>query len=166
MDRLRRGGAIALTVLTGLVVATGWMYWSHALVAHLPGPRLVNALPLDALSQHDSVPDWEFLAVFLAVGALSSARRHWSARPVGVVLVGLFAWAVMTTFDTASLFTVRQVPFTQALTGALRLVPCYLAAALVAIGAARPMSRRPILDRVPAGKSSSRLERDDAVHGS
>jgi uncharacterized membrane protein AbrB (regulator of aidB expression) len=121
-----------------VIAAVGWLYWLRAIVAHWPGPKLGQALPLDALSSRDTVPLVVFVVVFALAGALigRGVRRSRFRRVPGVLCVTLFVWVVLYGADTVSLFTVRQIPFLDSLRQALSLVPAYLAAALAGVAAA------------------------------
>ncbi|MGE5131996.1 MAG: bifunctional lysylphosphatidylglycerol flippase/synthetase MprF [Gemmatimonadota bacterium] len=128
--------AAAITVITSL--ATGWLYWLRAGVAGWPGPRVTDALPLDELPGHDSVPLLIYLAVFgLAATALGLAARalRLDRLTAGLGLAaGTGGWLLLA--DAFSLLVVRQVPASEALRQAARLQPVYLAAALAGAGGA------------------------------
>ena len=65
-----RIAGISLAILLVTTMATGWLYLLRAGVAHWPGPRVADALPLDELPGTDSVPLLGYLAVFAVAGAL------------------------------------------------------------------------------------------------
>jgi hypothetical protein len=149
-SRSRRAGGALLSILVlgfgSLILVTaavGWLYWLREFVADWPGPRLANALPLDALSLRDSVPTVVFIVVFAGVGALAgSGRRRLQIRRAWASLgLGLWVWVLLYCFDTISLFTVRQIPFVQALRQALPLLPIYLGALVATLGEALPNRR-------------------------
>ena len=62
--------AIAMAVAIALVtsLATGWLYLLRGGVAHWPGPRVADALPLDELPGHDRVPLILYVAAFSLAG--------------------------------------------------------------------------------------------------
>jgi lysyl-tRNA synthetase, class II len=127
---------LAIVLVTSL--ATGWLYLLRAGVAQLPGPRVADALPLDELPGHDSVPLVAYLAAFAIAGMLLGlvARAAGLDRlTAGLVLAsGTGLWLFL--IDTFSLFVVRQVPASEALQAASRLQPVYVAAALAGVGGA------------------------------
>ena len=64
-----RAGFAAIAGLAVLVAATGWLYLLRP-QAHLPGPRVGDALPLDELARHSAVPLGVFALVWATAGLL------------------------------------------------------------------------------------------------
>ena len=143
--QLRGAAALALrvvAVVAAIVVvtslATGWLYWLRAGVTGWPGPRVADALPLDELPGHDSVP----LLAYLAVSGVAAAALGLVARALRLdrltaglgLAAGTGGWLLLA--DAFSLLVVRQVPASEALRQAARLQPVYLAAALAGAGGA------------------------------
>ncbi len=160
VKRLRGSAALVLRV-AGVVIAimlvtsiaTGWLYWLRASVAHWPGPKVADALPLDELPGHASVPLVVYLAVFVIAGAalgLVARAMRLNRLSAGLSLAaGTGLWLLI--MDASCLFVVRQVPFAEALRAAARLQPVYLAAAVAGAagallgGRARPGGLTPRL---------------------
>src|SRR5260370_15903465 len=78
MDRQLRGwvavvlrvAVVVVTVMLVTSVANGWVYWLRAGVAHWPGPKVADVLPLDELPGHDGVPLVVYVAVFVVAGVM------------------------------------------------------------------------------------------------
>ncbi len=113
VHRLARIGIGTAAVLAGFAIvlaASGWLYLVGP-GTHLPGPVVGEALPLDELAKHSSVPLVLFVAVWgtaaLALGLL--ARTVSLGRLSAALLAGLFAgfWAYLTT--GVSILVVRQI---------------------------------------------------------
>lgn len=127
-----RPAVVALGIIVVTSLATGWLYWARGAAAGWPGPRVHDALPLDELPGHDSVP----LVVYLAVSVLAAVLLGLVARAAGLdrltaglsLAAGTGGWLLAV--GAFSLFVVRQVPATVALRDAGRLQGIYLAAAL------------------------------------
>jgi lysyl-tRNA synthetase class 2 len=141
-----RAVAVALAIIVLTSAATGWLYWLHVQVAGWPAPHVANALPLDELVGHASVP----LVVYLAAFGVAAVLLGLVARMLrldrltaGLSLAagtGLWLLAV----DTFCLFVVRQVALTEALRTAAGLQAVYLAAVLAgAAGALLGTGARP-----------------------
>ena len=121
-----RATAVVLAIVLAPLAAAGWLYWVRAGVVGWPGPRVADALPLDELPGHDSVP----LIVCVAAFAASGLMLGLAARAVRLDRLTA-AWALaagtgiwLLAIDAVSLFVVRQVPAAQALraaAGAARL---------------------------------------------
>lgn len=138
----RRLGLLPLTPLAA-IAASGWLY-----VVQPPalGPSIGEALPLDELSHHDAAPLLWFVAVWLAVAAMLGLYARWARidRLTAALLLGTAVGAFTYLETGVSLAVVRQVPLRDALDVAARLKAIYLAATLVAVGAAalaRPRRR-------------------------
>jgi lysyl-tRNA synthetase, class II len=133
-----KAAALVLTVILVTSMATGWLYWLRAGAAHWPGPRVADALPLDELPGHDSVPLAVFAAAFGVAAVLSGlvARALRLDRLTAGLGLAAAAWLWLWLADAFSLFVVRQVPAGLAMREAARLQPVYLAAALAGAGGA------------------------------
>src|ERR1039458_2395925 len=78
MDKYLRGTAtvvarvvvMVLAIVLVTSMATGWLYWVRAGVAHWPGPRGADALPLDELPAYDGVPFVVCLTAFALAGLM------------------------------------------------------------------------------------------------
>jgi lysyl-tRNA synthetase class 2 len=127
-----RGMALALAIIFVTSIATGWLYWARGAVAGWPGPHVTDALPLDELAGHDSVPLMVYLAAFgiagVALGLLARALRFDRLRAGLFLACGVGTWLLLA--DAFSLVIVRQVPAGQAIRAAAGLQPVFLAAAL------------------------------------
>jgi lysyl-tRNA synthetase, class II len=125
-----RGAALALAIIVVTSIATGWMYWARG--TGWAGPPVADALPLDELAGHASVPLGVYLAAAgiagVALGLLARALRF-DRLTAGLILAsGTGAWLFLA--DAVSLFVVRQVPAGLAIRAAAGLQPVFLAAAL------------------------------------
>jgi lysyl-tRNA synthetase, class II len=139
LSAVARAAGLAIAIVVVPVVATGWLYWVRAAVQHVPGPRVRDALPLDELAVHDSVPLVIYLVAFACAGGLLglSVRALRMTRLVaGLSLtVGVTIWLLLV--DTISISVVRQIPYGTAFQYAVGLQAVYLAAILCgAAGAA------------------------------
>ncbi|HEY7397259.1 MAG TPA: phosphatidylglycerol lysyltransferase domain-containing protein [Gaiellaceae bacterium] len=142
---MRRAAALPLSL--GIVVAsTGWLYVSRGLFS--VRPRVGEALPLDELARHSSVPLLTFVCVWGATAVLLGTVARWArvARlaAAGLLAVGVGAWQYAAL--AASIAIVRQIPAQQALDAAARSSSVYAAAAIAALGGAllaRPERKRP-----------------------
>jgi hypothetical protein len=134
---IRRSGHLFLLTLLHVTATIGWLYWVRATVAALPGPKLGDALPLDALATHDSVPVVIYLVAFALAGVLLGLAMHHlrlEGRGRAAVLVA-YVWFVLYVFDVISLFTVRQIPFLNAIGQAFSVGSAYVAAVVAGIAA-------------------------------
>jgi lysyl-tRNA synthetase, class II len=124
--------ALVVAVPSLVAVATGWLYWVRDPVASWPGPRVQDALPLDELPGHDTVPLLAFALVFLLAGALIGllCRGLRITRVSATLSTGLGVAAALLVVDTFSVYVVRQVPIGTALHAAVRLPPIFIAALL------------------------------------
>src|SRR5215831_2205936 len=137
---------VALAIMLVTSLATGWLYVLRASVAGWPGLRVADALPLDELPAHDSVPLTVYVAVFGIAGvilAVVARAVRLDRLTAGLSLAGgTGVWLLLV--DGFCLFVVRQVPASEALRAAARLQPVYVAAALAgAAGALIGRSARP-----------------------
>jgi lysyl-tRNA synthetase, class II len=135
---LARAAVLALVIVAATSLATGWLYWARASVASWPGPRVLDALPLDELASHGNVPLFAYLLIVGCAGVLIglAARVLRIGRAVaGVgVAVGTGVWMLL--IDMICLSVVRQVPFGVALPQAVGLQAVYLSAAICGAAAA------------------------------
>jgi lysyl-tRNA synthetase, class II len=159
LDQLRLIGSSALRVLGTVLaaaalstLATGWLYWLRSAIAAWPGPRVKNALPLDELPSHDSVPLLVYVAVLglAAVIAGLVARAAKLSRWTAGLSLAAATWLWLFAVDAFSLYVVRQVPGAMAVHAAVGLPAIYLAAGLA--GAAGALLGRP----VPPGAGTHR----------
>ena len=106
----RSAVAIALSLVV-VLAATGWLYVTRPLVS-APGPAVHDALALDELSQHGSVPLVLYLLVWGAAALLLAALARWARAErltAGVVLgLGVGAWLYLV--NGISILVVRQIP--------------------------------------------------------
>ena len=134
-----------------IVAATGWLY---VIQPHsgVPGPAIVDALPLDELSRRSAVPLLVFLAVWtaaaLSLGLIARAFRA-ERLTAGLMLgLGVGGWAYLQT--GLSLLIVRQVPAHQAFHAAAVQTAVYLPAVLAgAAGALGGRARKSARPRSP-----------------
>jgi lysyl-tRNA synthetase, class II len=143
-----RVAAVTLAVVVVTAVTTGWLYWLRVQVTGWPGPRIRDALPLDELPGHDTVPLIVFVLAFAAAGLIlglvaRAAGLDRLAAGLGLAL-GVGAWLLVA--DAICLFLVRQVPAAPAFRAAAGLQPVYVAAALAGAGGAL-LGRRTGADR-------------------
>jgi lysyl-tRNA synthetase class 2 len=148
---LRRAGAVPVALLTTFAVS-GWLYLVRP---DLPGPRVANALPLDALSKHDASPLLWYAVVWGAAALLIATYARWArlerlTAAFGLALaVGLLAYVA----NGVSVAVVQQVSAHAAFDTAARLESTYLPGAFVALacaGLARRARRRETPFVVPA----------------
>ncbi|HEY5059644.1 MAG TPA: phosphatidylglycerol lysyltransferase domain-containing protein [Gaiellaceae bacterium] len=115
MIRVGRSALAAALALGILAAATGWLYLVRPAVS-LPGPVVHDALPLDELSQHGSVPIALYLVVWGAAAVLLALLARWvrlerlTAGLLLAIAVGAWLYAV----DGLSILVVRQIPAHQA----------------------------------------------------
>ncbi|MGD0942901.1 MAG: phosphatidylglycerol lysyltransferase domain-containing protein [Acidimicrobiales bacterium] len=133
-----RAVALPIAVPIVMLVTTGCLYWARAAVTGVPGPRVADALPLDELAGHGSIPLLVYVASYLLVGCLLGLLAKWLGTDRLTAGIALAAGAGVVTFglDSLSLFIVRQTGYGQALTAAGHLQTVYLTALAVGIGGA------------------------------
>lgn len=129
-------GLVVLLVPLMVCAATGWLYLMHGHIA-MPGPRIPEALPLDELPGHASMPLLPFIVAWGGAGlVLGRAARAARVRlRVTAPLFGLGSGVLLAAITWFSIFVVRQIPSAEALSAALRAPAVYSAAALVTLGA-------------------------------
>ena len=144
-----RAAVLALAIILVTSVATGWLYFLRASVAHWPGPAVRDALPLDELPGHDSVPLLVYIVAFGVAGAalgLVARAMRLDRLAAGLALAaGAGVWLVVV--DAVCLLVVRQESFGQGFRAAVGLQPIYLAAALSGAGGAL-LGRSSTADRI------------------
>jgi len=113
--RAARSGAASVLALGVVATATGWLYILRPLVS-LPGPVVHDALPLDELSQHGSVPVPLYLAVWGAAAVLLGLLARWARaeRLTAGLLLGPAVGAWLYALNGVSILVVRQIPAHQA----------------------------------------------------
>jgi lysyl-tRNA synthetase, class II len=131
---VRRAGSVPVAVAAALA-AYGWLYLARL---SLPGPRLGDALPLDELSKHASVPLLEYLAVWGAAAVLIGLYARWAglARLSAALLLAVTVGGLQYLGNGASVAIVRQISASGAFDASARVEVTYLPAALVAIACA------------------------------
>src|SRR5579871_6370889 len=114
MARVAAAGRTLVAAALSLAVvlaASGWLYLVRPLV-HLPGPAIRDALPLDELSGHATVPVLLFLAVWLPAAALLGAIARWARaeRLTAALLLALGVGGLVYLVNGMSILIVRQIP--------------------------------------------------------
>jgi lysyl-tRNA synthetase class 2 len=136
--------SLAALVLSFAVVlaATGWLYLARPLV-HLPGPAIHDALPLDELSAHATVPLLLFFAVWVPAAALLGALARWARveRLTAALLLALGVGGLVYFVNGMSILIVRQIAGETAFRAAAIEQAVFLPAALA--GAAGALLGRP-----------------------
>jgi lysyl-tRNA synthetase class 2 len=111
MARTARAAAALLLSPAVLVAATGWLYLVRPTAASLPGPPLHDALPLDELSHHGSIPLPVYLAVWACTAVLLALLTRWARADrltAGLVLgAGVAGW--LYAVNGVSILVVRQI---------------------------------------------------------
>jgi hypothetical protein len=138
--RVAQFSLVALLVPVMVCVATGWLYLMRGHMP-MPGPRMPEALPLDELPGHASVPLLPFIVAWGAAGlTLGCAARAARVRlRVIAPLFGLASGALLAAATWLSIYVVRQIPSGEAFHAALAAPAVYSAAALVTLGALLPV---------------------------
>ena len=115
MARVLRPAVAAVLAVGVLAAATGWLYIVRPVVG-LPGPVVHDALPLDELSHHGSVPLLLYVAVWGASAVLLGLLARWARaeRLTGGLLLGLAAGGWLYAVNGVSILVVRQIPAHQA----------------------------------------------------
>jgi lysyl-tRNA synthetase class 2 len=155
---VREVGRVAAMIVTTIVVSTfsfGWIYLLRAPTAHWPGPRVVDALPLDELAGHSDVPlVMFFLAVTAGAFFIGVVARLLRFDGIQIALLaGAAVGAWLYVVSAISIFVVRQVPLEDGFDAARNLGASYLTAGVVAVVlalvAARPSGEQWITRLVP-----------------
>lgn len=128
--------ALALSVAV-LVAATGWLYVART-HSSFPGPPMRDALALDELSHHASVPLLLFLGVWAVAAALLALIADWAGAErltAGLVLaIGVVGWHYA--LNGVSILVVRQIPAHEAFHAAAAERAVAVPAALAGIAGA------------------------------
>ena len=144
MARVARWAAASVLALGVVAAATGWLYILRPLVS-LPGPVVHDALPLDELSRHGSVPVPLYLAVWGAAAVLLGLLARWTGaeRLTAGLLLGPAVGAWLYALNGVSILLVRQIPAHQAFHAAGAEQAIFIPAALAgAAGALLARQRR------------------------
>jgi len=148
MARVVRPVAASVLALGVLAAASGWLYVVRPIVT-LPGPVMHDALPLDELSHHGSVPLPLYLAVWGVSAVLLGLLARWGGaeRLTGGLLLGLAVGGWLYVVNGVSILVVRQIPAHQAFHAAgaeqAVLIPAVLAGIAGALLAGRRLSAQP-----------------------
>ncbi len=128
--------ALSPIALTVIVATSGWFYLVRA--TGLPGPRMAEALPLDELARHSSVPLLWFVSVWVAAGLLLGAVARWAGlqRAVAALVLAVATGLLLYVTVGVSLAITRQVPARVAFRVTERLQVIYLPAVLVGLSVA------------------------------
>ncbi len=135
---LLRAGELSFAALIALLVPFAALGWLYLLRAHVPGPQLSDALPLDELPGHAGVAAPLYLAVWagaaLTLGLVARAARI--ERLTAALLIALFVGGLLFAATGLSIFVVRQIPSGVAFHAAARVGVVYEAAAIAGLGGA------------------------------
>lgn len=143
--------AVASALLGFVLAASGWFYLVRLQGA--PGPDVREALPLDELAKHSSVPLLEFVAVWLGAATLVGAVARWARveRLTAALLLALGTWGLLYGLNGVSIAITRQIPARDAFYVATGLESVYLPAAIVGLvvavlaGTGRKSRRSPLI---------------------
>jgi lysyl-tRNA synthetase, class II len=140
MARLARTGelaAVALLSLLVVVAASGWLYLIEPQTRGWGGP-LVDALPLDELAHHSSLPALVFVATWTVAGALLGllARAARIERLTAGLVFALLTGTWLFASTGISILIVRQVPTGEAFRAPAHVSAVYLAAGLAGLSCA------------------------------
>jgi lysyl-tRNA synthetase, class II len=111
MIRALRAFTALVLALAVLVAATGWLYLARPRVS-LPGPVARDALTLDELSRHASVPLLLYVGVWAVAAVLLGLLVRWAGverLTAGLLLAtGVVGWQYL--LNGVSILVVRQIP--------------------------------------------------------
>ena len=115
MRRIARTLAGVVLSLLILTAAPGWLYLMRPHV-RAPGPIVHDALALDELSHHGSVPLLVYLAVWGVAAVLLGLVARWlhTERVTAGVLLGIAVGGWLYALNGVSILVVRQIPAHQA----------------------------------------------------
>lgn len=153
---IARFATLQLSTIVVVTVSFGWLYLLRGPTLHWPGPRVGDALVLDELAGHSSVPITIFLlAIFMGAFLIAGVARALRFDGIQIALVtGAIAALWLYLASSISIYVVRQIPFDDAFRAARGLEPVYLVAAAVAIAisivATRQISERRLTRFVPS----------------
>jgi lysyl-tRNA synthetase, class II len=137
MHKLAQLSSVFVLSIATLIAATGWLYTVRPKVA-LPGPVTHDALALDELSRHGSVPLVLFLAVWCVAAVLLGLLARWARLDrltAGLLLAsGVVAWHYAV--NGFSILIVRQIPAHEAFHAAAAEPAVALPAVLAGIAGA------------------------------
>ena len=135
---IARFTALSLITIVTITVSFGWLYLLQGPTMHWPGPRVNDALVLDELAGHSSIPLLVFLlTICLGASVIASVARALCFDGIKIALVtGAIAALWLYLASSISISIVRQIPVDDALRAARGLEPVYLTAAVVAIAIA------------------------------
>jgi hypothetical protein len=114
-----------------LLSAWGWLELLRAV--RVPGPRLVDALPLYEGSRHDALPAITFVAVWIAVATLACLPFRPRFPQACATLLGVAVFAVSLAIQGAQLELARQSSPGIDLAAALRTSSPWLAGGLCSL---------------------------------
>ena len=111
MRSAARTACAVVLVLAVMLAATGWLYLLRPLVAS-PGPVIHDALALDELSRHGSVPLAVYLPVWVVAAALLALVARWAhaERLTAGILLGAGVGGWLYAVNGVSILVVRQIP--------------------------------------------------------
>jgi len=136
---LWRVGAAAAAVLSVTLASVGWLYLLRAAHVLGVGPRVSEALPLQRLAGSDAQPLGRWLAAWLPAGVVAGvALRALGLRRRGLraAAAGLPCAALLLAFGAAADAITETDPLAAHLGAQPQRLAIWLAAALVALGAA------------------------------
>ena len=115
MRRIARALAGVVLSLLIVVAAPGWLYLIRP-HASAPGPVVHDALALDELSHHGSVPLLVYLMVWGVAAVLLGLVARWlqTERVTAGVLLGVAVGGWLYALNGVSILVVRQIPAHQA----------------------------------------------------
>ena len=131
-----RKAAVAPALLALVLATSGWFYVARP--QGVPGPNIREALPLDELAKHSSVPLLEFAAIWCVAALFVALAARWARaeRLTAALVLALATWALLYAVDGISIAITRQIPARDAFAVAMRLESVYLPAALVGLAVA------------------------------
>ena len=115
MIRIARSLAAFVVALAMLIAATGLLYVLRPRIS-APGPVVHDALALDELSHHGSVPLLLYVAVWGAAALFLGLLARWAhaERITAGLLLGIGAGGWLYALNGVSILVVRQIPAHQA----------------------------------------------------
>ena len=136
MTRFARIAAAVVLSVSVLIAAAGWLYVTRPL--GLPGSAVRDALALDELSKHGSVPVTLYLLVWGAAAILLALLARWARaeRLTAGLLLALAAGGWLYALNGVSILVVRQIPAHQAFHAAAAEQAVVIPAALAGIAGA------------------------------
>jgi lysyl-tRNA synthetase class 2 len=143
--------AVAPVLLTVVLATSGWLYLLRP--GGDIGPRMREALPLDELARHDSVPLFEFAAIWLVAATVIGLAARWARieRLTAALVLAVATWSLLYLANGVSITITRQIPPREAFEAAAQFRSVYLPAVLVGLmaallaGAGRVGRRAPVI---------------------